>query len=711
MRAGIDISEVETATKIRARYLRAIENEEWGLLPGPTFVKSFLRTYAEYLGLDAKLLVDEYKLPPRARPRPGPASAGAAARARAARAAAGAGASPRLGDRPLGRRRLRPADHPGLDRQGAVGHDRHGHPGTPTDDPSRAGPAAQADDRQADPGPEREVYVCLRNAAGELIVNESLLPEGGERVFSGKRFRLTVGRATHQGPRQRQVAEDPGHRGAGDLRAQAGPAQAPARCERLRMSTRAGILITGTEVLSGRVTDRNGPWLSERLRELGVDLVHHTIVGDRPEEMLAALRFLEREGVDLIVTSGGLGPTADDLTAEVVGAFSGREMVLDEALEERIAEILRPLLARWPQLDEEAIRASNRKQAVVPQGATILEPVGTAPGLVVPPAGGAGPTVVVLPGPPRELHPMWEAATRTEAFRAAIADATTYHQAMLRMFGIPESELAASLRAAEEAGIELDALEITTCLRRGELEMVTRYEPAHEDVYHALEREIRERHADTLFSHDGSTVDEQVAALLRGPPARAVAVAESCTGGLVAARLTERPGASDYFAGGVVAYADEAKRSVAAVPAELIAAHGAVSTEVARALADGAIARFDADVGVGVTGVAGPGGGPRKARGLRLLLRRGARPGVPHARADASRRSSRHPRPLHDGRDAHAAPPAARRARQRGGRDGAHAGVTTARARLFVALDLPGPVRDRLHGWARRGSPGATRCA
>ena len=376
------------------------------------------------------------------------------------------------------------------------------------------------------------------------------------------------------------------------------------------MATRAAILVTGTEVLSGRVSDRNGPWLSERLRDLGIDLVHHSVVGDRREEMTAALRFMASEGVDLIVTSGGLGPTADDLTAEVVGAFSGRQMVLDGELEKRIAEILRPLLARWPQLDEEAVRASNRKQAVIPQGATILEPVGTAPGLVVPYAGSeGGPTVVVLPGPPRELQPMWEDAVQTETFRHAAAGATVYRQGMLRMFGIPESELAATLRAAEESGVALERLEITTCLRRGELEMVTRYEPEAEEVYERLAGEVRARHGDTLFSDDGSTVDEQVAALLSGPPPRTVAVAESCTGGLVAARLTERAGSSAYMAGGLVTYADESKRSLAGVPAELIVEHGAVSVPVAQALAAGAIEAFDADVGIGVTGVAGPGGG------------------------------------------------------------------------------------------------------
>jgi nicotinamide-nucleotide amidase len=375
------------------------------------------------------------------------------------------------------------------------------------------------------------------------------------------------------------------------------------------VSARAGIVVTGTEVLNGVITDRNGPWLSERLRELGVELAHITIVGDRPEDMRATLRFFADDGVDLIVTSGGLGPTADDLTAEIVGRFQGREMVLDEALEGRIWAILEPLLQRWPGLDPEALRLSNRKQAVIPQGATVLEPVGTAPGLVVPPASGEGPTVVVLPGPPRELQPMWEDALRTEAFRAAVAGATEYRQSTFRMFGIPESEIAATLRAIEEAGVPIDRLEITTCLRRGEIEIATRWEPADDDVYRDYERLVRERHGDTIFSDDGSTIDEQVAALLLGPPVRTVAVAESCTGGLMAARLTDRAGSSDYVLGGVTAYSNEAKRELVGVPGELIERHGAVSPEVAAALADGAIARFDADIGIGITGIAGPGGG------------------------------------------------------------------------------------------------------
>ena len=383
------------------------------------------------------------------------------------------------------------------------------------------------------------------------------------------------------------------------------------------MSARAGILITGTEVLSGIISDRNGPWLSERLRELGVELAHILIVGDRREDMAAALRFLAAEQVRLIVTSGGLGPTADDLTTEVVADFAGRRMVLDEALEQRIAAIVAPLAQRWPNVDRAAMARGTRKQAHVPEGATVLEPVGTAPGVVVPPIDGAsGPTVVVLPGPPRELQPMWAAARATDAFRAAVRGASEYEQGILRLMGIPESEIAETLVVAEQSGLDLAPLEITTCLRRGEIEIATLYEPGGKEAYGAFVDFIRARHAAQLFSEDGSTIDEQVAALLAGPPLRTIAVAESCTGGLLAARLTGRPGSSAYVLGGVVVYANEAKTALAGVDPALIASYGAVSAEVADALADGALERFGADVGVGVTGVAGPGGGtPEKPVG------------------------------------------------------------------------------------------------
>ena len=413
------------------------------------------------------------------------------------------------------------------------------------------------------------------------------------------------------------------------------------------MTPRAGIVVTGTEVLTGRVLDRNGGWVSERLLELGVDHAYTLVVGDRDEDMLDALAFMVGKGVALIVTTGGLGPTEDDRTAEIVGRFQGREMVLDEPTEARIWEILSGLRRRWPNLDEEAVRAANRKQAIVPRGATILDPVGTAPGLVVPPAEGReGPTIVVLPGPPRELREMWPAAVETPGFRAAIAGATTYRHKMLRLFGLPESEIAGTLRAARAEGVDLDRLEITTCLRRGEIEVVTRWEPGADDVYAAFEDVVRARHPDTLFSDDGRSIDQMVADELRARKLT-VAVAESCTGGLVSGRLTELDGASATFPGGLVVYANEAKERLAGVDPALIAEHGAVSAPVAEALADGARTQLAAAIGIGVTGIAGPTGGtPEKPVGTVWFsvaggegrLTRHVR--VPGSRADVRDRST-----------------------------------------------------------------------
>jgi nicotinamide-nucleotide amidase len=368
------------------------------------------------------------------------------------------------------------------------------------------------------------------------------------------------------------------------------------------MSTRAGIVVTGTEVLTGRVTDRNGPWVADRLLELGVELAHITICGDRAGDIEAQLRFLAAEGVDLIVTTGGLGPTADDMTVETVARFCGRELTLDAELEAKIAAILKALMARYTGVDFDAVRAANRKQAMVPVGAEVLDPVGTAPGVVV-----AGkPTVLVLPGPPRELQAMWPAAMASEGVQQAIAGRTVYHQDTVRMFGLAESGLAETLREAERSVPGFTDLEITTCLRRGEVEMVTRYEPRSAEVYRQLMALVRDRHGAMVFSEDGSLVDDQVARLLAG---RRIATAESCTAGLLAARLTDLAGSSDYVAGGVVAYANEAKVDLLGVDAALIETHGAVSQEVAEAMAAGALRRFNADTAVAITGIAGPGGG------------------------------------------------------------------------------------------------------
>jgi nicotinamide-nucleotide amidase len=365
-------------------------------------------------------------------------------------------------------------------------------------------------------------------------------------------------------------------------------------------------VVTGTEVLSGRVRDRNGPWLADRLFEAGVELSHLTICGDRPQDMQAQLEFMQSQGVDVVITSGGLGPTADDKTVEVVAGFAGASLVLDEALEKRIAEIVAPLARRFRNTDSGAFSASTRKQAFVPEGSVVLGPAGTAPGLVVPPVDGSKPTVVVLPGPPRELHETWQEAVSTEPFRAAVSKAALYNQRTLRLFGIPESEIASTLRVAEDSIEGFEGLEITTCLRRAEVEMVVRYEPQAERALNRLLSLVAERHQNTLFSTDGSSVDAQVAGLLES---KSVGLAESCTGGLLAGRLTERPGSSAYVAGGIVCYSDEAKRSLLGVGSDLLDTYGAVSPQAAEAMAAGALSRLEADVAAAITGVAGPGGG------------------------------------------------------------------------------------------------------
>ncbi|HKH23362.1 MAG TPA: competence/damage-inducible protein A [Solirubrobacterales bacterium] len=368
------------------------------------------------------------------------------------------------------------------------------------------------------------------------------------------------------------------------------------------MSVRAGILVTGTEVLSGYVNDRNGPWLSERLAELGVEVEEITVVGDRREDLEGALRHMRDLGLDLIVTSGGLGPTADDLTAEVVGRFAGRELVLDQEMEEKIAQII-ARYARRLRFDPEAVREANRKQALIPEGAIAIDPAGTAPGLVVP---ADGQVVIVLPGPPRELQEMWPRALAAGPAQEVLERTRPYRTMSIRMFGIPESELAKALREIEDEGVALDRLEVTTCLRGGELVTDVRHREDGQEAAEALRAGLEERLGRFTYTETGESIEDVVFRLLGE---RTIAVGESCTGGLLAGRLTLRPGSSRWFAGGVVAYSNEAKAELLGVDPGLIDRHGAVSPEVAEAMADGAIARFGADVGVGVTGVAGPDGG------------------------------------------------------------------------------------------------------
>ncbi|OZF52609.1 competence/damage-inducible protein A [Rhodococcus sp. 14-1411-2a] len=374
------------------------------------------------------------------------------------------------------------------------------------------------------------------------------------------------------------------------------------------MTVRAGVVVTGTEVLAGRVTDRNGPWVAQRLLEMGVDVAHITVCGDRPDDLSAQVRFLADQRVDLIVTTGGLGPTADDLTVPTVAALYGRELILDAELEDRIHAIVQRWRSRMSSAtDSEPLRAGIRKQAMVPQGAQSISPTGTAPGVAIPADDSRSlPAVLILPGPPRELQAMWPEALDSAPVAEVLARRTQMRQDTIRGYRLSEADLAETLRTAQREITGFDDLEITTCLSLGELEMVTRYAESARPAYMQLERLVGKIHGARVFSTDGSTVDDIVAHRLSG---HRIATAESCTGGMIAARLTDRAGSSAYVIGAVVSYANEAKTGLLDVPAEVIDQHGAVSEPVAALMAEGALNRLNVDIAVSTSGVAGPGGG------------------------------------------------------------------------------------------------------
>lgn len=370
---------------------------------------------------------------------------------------------------------------------------------------------------------------------------------------------------------------------------------------------RAGILVTGNEVVNATIRDENSPWLSEQLAGLGIAVDRVLIVPDDADAIEEGLRHLAERNVDLIITSGGLGPTEDDKTAASVARFAGREMVLDPGMEDKIAGILsRYAAARGVELPKDGLDEANRKQAMVPAGATPLDPVGTAPGLVVP--GPEGVVVVVLPGPPRELRPMWSEAIGTEAVSEVVERAGELELLRLRLFGLPESSLAAELRKIEESGGRFDDLEVTTCLRKGELEVDIRFRPPAADRAAALGSALVEAFPEELFSSDGTTIDQIVSDLLLDGP-YTLSVAESCTAGLLAARLSSVPGASRYFMGGAVTYSNQSKETMVGVSPKTLEEFGAVSPETAKEMAEGIRGSLGTDIGVSITGIAGPAGG------------------------------------------------------------------------------------------------------
>ena len=272
----------------------------------------------------------------------------------------------------------------------------------------------------------------------------------------------------------------------------------------------------------------------------------------------------------------------------------------------------------------EAIDEGAVKQAHVPRGAAVLGPAGTAPGLVVEPAGdGSKPTVMVLPGPPRELQAIWAEAIETAEFKRAGERAVVFEEQMLRMIGVPEPEIAKTLREFDDDQ-GLEGLEVTTCLRGGEMEILISHPPGEGARRAALVAAFEEQYGGAIFSRDGERVEQQVIRLLAG---RKLAVAESLTGGLLSKRLTDAPGASEYFQGGAVTYSNESKVAVLGVdPADLDRV-GAVSAEVAEQMATGALECFEADFAVATTGIAGPTGGSEQKPVGTLFVHVAARDG------------------------------------------------------------------------------------
>jgi nicotinamide-nucleotide amidase len=322
------------------------------------------------------------------------------------------------------------------------------------------------------------------------------------------------------------------------------------------------------------------------------------MVGDGAEAIGGALRRLLAERFDLVCVTGGLGPTHDDLTMEAVAQVTGRPLRLSE---EALAMVRAHSLAvqRRPDVQQ----AIQEKQAMLPAGARVLPPPGTAPGCALV---HEGTVIVVLPGPPWELARMWEEALPEEPLAGLLARAEVPDERVLRLWAVPESRLVAELEGWEPEA--WSRLRVGICARAAELEVTIRARPGDAWAAEALESRIADRLPDALFSRDGRTIDEVVAEGLVAA-AQTVAVAESCTGGLLGARLTERPGSSAYVLGGLITYSNETKIRLLGVDPEIIRMHGAVSAECAEAMARGARRALGSDWALSVTGVAGPGGG------------------------------------------------------------------------------------------------------
>lgn len=373
----------------------------------------------------------------------------------------------------------------------------------------------------------------------------------------------------------------------------------------------AEVIAVGSEMLGSTRTDTNSLYVADRLSSLGIDLRVKTVVGDDRDDLSSMFRqALDRS--DVVVLTGGLGPTDDDLTRDVVSDVLDRPMSIDEAIVAKIRARFERRGLTMPDV--------NRRQAQVPRGAVVLDnPNGTAPGLFIEHAGPRGPqAIVLLPGPPREMQPMLDQVCSGPL--AALAGAERTYRTSLFLTGRGESHVEQKVQPIYSRWRDRPRPIVTTILAAmGQIEL-------HLSIRDTDERRARAALADAtnellavigedVYSTDGRAMEEVVGQLLNAR-GYTVAAAESCTGGLFLSRLTDVAGSSVYVRGGAVAYANTEKTALLGVPADLIAAHGAVSEPVAVAMAEGIRERTGADVAVGITGIAGPGGGtPEKPVG------------------------------------------------------------------------------------------------
>ena len=358
----------------------------------------------------------------------------------------------------------------------------------------------------------------------------------------------------------------------------------------------AEIIAIGSELLTPHRADTNSLWLTEKLNSAGIEVKLKTIVGDDDARLDEAIRDALRRS-RVVVTTGGLGPTEDDITRKVAARALSRRLVLDE----RVLEDIRAKFARWGRKMPEI----NARQAMILDGAEVLDnPNGTAPGMYVEHDSRA---VVLLPGPPREMRPMFEQFVLPKL--AAKAGDVRVARRVLRVAGMGESAVDERIAPVYT---RYDNPQTTILFNQGEIEIhLTAQAKTEQDaelLLDGLAGQIEEKLGDAVFAFRGETMEE-VVGLRLAVTGFTLAVAESCTGGLISGRLTEVPGSSVYFMEGVVTYSNEAKVRLLGVPSDLIAEHGAVSARVAEAMAEGARLRAGTDFGLAVTGFAGPGGG------------------------------------------------------------------------------------------------------